>query len=75
MNSRIAFYLLLCILWLVLAVAIFMGFHEGFLGQAEEWKKYLAMGICLLMMCFNVLRIQLIRKAQARSKQPHDNTL
>ncbi len=72
MNSRILMYGAMCLLWLGFAVAIFMGFHEQILGQAEDWKKYLAIGICALMVCFNLLRISRIRQAEARVKQSYD---
>ncbi len=72
MNSRILMYSAMCLLWLGFAVAIFMGFHEQFLGQAEDWKKYLVIGICALMVCFNLLRISRIRQAEARVKQSYD---
>ncbi|HQR06800.1 MAG TPA: hypothetical protein PLN21_08265 [Gemmatales bacterium] len=72
MNSRILMYSAMCVLWLGLAGAIFMGFHEEFLGRAEDWKKYLAIGICALMICFNLLRIIRIRQADARARQTHD---
>jgi hypothetical protein len=49
-----------------------MGFHEQFLGRAEDWKKYLAIGICALMIFFNLLRITRIRQADARARQTHD---
>jgi len=72
MNSRILMYSAMCLLWLGLAASIFMGFHEQFLGRAEDWKKYLAIGICALMICFNLLRISRIRQADARARQTHD---
>jgi hypothetical protein len=72
MNSRILMYSTMCLLWLGLAVSIFMGFHEQFLGRAEDWKKYLAIGICALMIVFNLLRIAKIRQANARARQTYD---
>ncbi|MFT3881244.1 MAG: hypothetical protein QM703_16465 [Gemmatales bacterium] len=72
MNSRILMYSAMCVLWLGLAISIFMGFHEQFLGRAEDWKKYLAIGICVLMICFNLLRITRIRQADARARQTND---
>ena len=46
--------------------------EQQILGQAEDWKKYLAIGICALMVCFNLLRISRIRQAEARVKQSYD---
>jgi uncharacterized membrane protein YuzA (DUF378 family) len=73
-NNRILFYGFLCFLWLAMAVAISLGLHERFLGEADEWKKYLAIGICALMCCFNLLRIYLIRKADERLKRSSHGT-
>lgn len=72
MNSRILMYSAMCLLWLGFAVAIFMGYHEQFLNRAEDWKKYLAIGICVLMILFNLLRISKVRLANARAKQTYD---
>jgi hypothetical protein len=72
MNTRILMYSAMCLLWLAFGVAIFMGFHEQFLGRADDWKKYLAIGICGLMIFFNLVRIARLRQADARSRQTHD---
>jgi len=72
MNSRILMYGAMCLLWLGFAISIYMGFHEQFLGRADEWKKYLAIGICVMMICFNLLRISRIRQANSRIRQAHD---
>ena len=73
MNTRILFYLGLCLLWLIMAIAISLGFHERLLEKADEWKKYLAIGICVLMMGFNLLRIYLIRTRAAMARQSNDH--
>jgi hypothetical protein len=61
MNPTILFYSGLALVWLVMAVLIALGLHERFLGQADDWKKYLAMGICMLMVLWNIVRIMRIR--------------
>ena len=75
MNSRILMYSFMCLLWLAFAVSIFLGFHEQFMGRAEDWKKYLAIGICAMMVCFNLLRITRLRQAEARARQAHDQPI
>lgn len=74
MNSRILFYAGLCLIWLALTIAILLGYHERFLGQAEDWKKFLALGICVLMILFNLLRIYRVRNADQRFRKTHDQS-
>lgn len=70
MNSRIMLYTILALVWLGLAVAIPLGWLNQFVGgEAESWRRYLAIGICTLMALFNVMRIVRLRKAQARIQQ------
>jgi len=60
MQKRIAFYSLLAVLWFALAVAIFFRMHERWLGLADDWKRYVAIGLALLMMLWNFARIYLL---------------
>lgn len=73
MSARIWIYVGLAALWLAFAVAILLGYHELIpgLGKAEDWKKFLAAGLCLLMFSFNLARIYLIRQADKRARAPH----
>ena len=64
MNGRILFYTVLALMWAALAIAILVGVHERWLGVADEWKRYLAMGLCTLMFLLNLVRIYGIRQAQ-----------
>jgi hypothetical protein len=72
MRGHILQYSLLALLWTGLTIAIFMGLHERFLGAAEEWKRYLAMSICGLMVLWNVARITMILQSR-RAKAPPDD--
>jgi hypothetical protein len=72
MNGRILFYALLALMWGVLAVAIFVGVHERWLGVADEWKRYLAMGLCGLMFLWNLVRIYALRQAQRARAAQHE---
>lgn len=74
MNGRIWMYIGLSLFWLVVAGSILLGFHEQIpgLGRAEGWKNYLVISICLLMFCFNLLRIYLLRQADARAKSRNE---
>jgi hypothetical protein len=75
MNVRILLYSLLALLWAGLALAIFFGAHEvlPWFARAEDWKRYLAMGICGLMFLMNVARITMIRQAQRLKAETHDS--
>src|SRR5436309_2241807 len=74
MNRSISLYVLLALIWAGLAVAIFFGAHERLLGQAEEWKRYLAMGLCGLMCLWNIARILMLRQLQRPKPPVHDFT-
>lgn len=70
MNSRIMLYSVLAAVWIGLAVAIPMGWLNQFVGgEADNWRRYLAIGICTLMALFNVVRIVRLRNAQLRIQQ------
>lgn len=70
MHPSLLFYCALGLVWLVMAVLIALGYHERFLGQADDWKKYLAMGICILMVLWNLVRIMRIRARLQLQKPP-----
>jgi hypothetical protein len=70
MNGKILFYSILAALWLALALGFWFGLHERFIGAREEWQRNLVVGLSLLMMLFNLLRIYLIRQRQRARKQP-----
>lgn len=72
MNSRILLYSLLLLLWVGLATAIVLGFHEGILGRADASAKYIAIVICALMASFNLFRIYLINKSAKQSPRIRD---
>ncbi|HQR43350.1 MAG TPA: hypothetical protein PLX97_11715 [Gemmatales bacterium] len=76
MHPSILLYLGLSLAWLVMAILIYLGFHERFLGKAEPWKQYLAMGLCLLMILWNFVRIHRLRlrQKQQSSAQPTENS-
>ncbi len=74
MTPKQKFYLALAALWLVLAIAIWFGFHEEFLGQlapADEWKRYLSISIALLMMVWNLLRVYWLQQRKTAPRQDH----
>ena len=71
MNGRIVFYAFLALMWGGLAIAILIGAHERWLGVADEWKRYLAMGLCGMMFLWNLVRIYAIRQAQ-RARAAHN---
>jgi hypothetical protein len=49
MQTRIIMHSCLALLWFVLAVIIFFHVLDRWLGQAEDWKRYLAMSLALVM--------------------------
>lgn len=69
MNNRIMLYALMCFFWIAFGAAILLGYLDNWLGRAEDWKRYLAVGICGLCLCLNLLRIRLIRVADQRARE------
>jgi hypothetical protein len=61
-------YIGLCIFWLVVAGLILAGYHERFLGQAEPWKQYLGVSLCLLMMLLNIHRLMKLQLKEAKAR-------
>lgn len=74
MNGRILLYTLLALVWAGLALAIFFGVHEQLFnfGRAEDWKRYLAVGLCVLMFLMNLARIYMLRQRQRVRAETHD---
>jgi len=74
MNGRLLLYALLALVWAGLAIAITFGIHEQVfgLGRGDDWKRYLAVGLCGLMFLMNLARIYLIRQRQRARSESHD---
>lgn len=71
MQSRIIFYSCLALLWIALAVALFFRAHERWLGQAEDWKRYVAIALALLMVLWNIARIYKLLQLKKRREMTH----
>jgi hypothetical protein len=71
MQPTILLYAALCFVWLVMAVLIAMGYHKRFLGNAGEMAQFIAIGLCVLMMLWNIVRIMKVRSRLQRQARPN----
>jgi hypothetical protein len=71
MQTRIIVQSCLALLWFALAVVILLHVPDRWLGQVEDWKRYLAMSLALVMGLWRASQVYRLLQQKKRREMTH----